>query len=102
MNEYCFGMHLFFWGGGRGGVLAYWGSFSCAFPGMTKAGNFVAHGCDPGSKAAYSKWKMMADKLNPSNDDIYKAEVEYPRWDALQYMLHPIIGLDLKTSAKGK
>ena len=101
MNEYCFGMHLFFWGG-CGGVLALWGSFSCAFPGMTKAGNFVAHGCHPGSMAAFSKWKLMADKLNPSNDDIYKAEIVSPRRDALQYVLQPIIGLDRKTSTKGK
>lgn len=49
MIEYSFGMHLFFLGG------LVWGSFSCAFSGMTKAWSIVEHGCDLGSNDFYFK-----------------------------------------------
>lgn len=72
MIEYSFGMHLFFLG-------ALWGSFSCAFSGMTKAWSFVEHGCDLHSNDIFSKWKLKADKLNPSNIDVGKQKILNPR-----------------------
>lgn len=65
MIEYSSGMHLFFLGG------LVWGSFSCAFSGVTKAWSFVEHGCDLGSNDNLFKVEeLKADKLNPSNIDV--------------------------------
>lgn len=88
-----FGMHLFFWG-------VVLGSFSCAFSGVIKAGSFVEHGCDLGSLDSLSEWKLKADKLIPSNTDVWIQKVQPRRGGSLIFLMgsDALIGLDMKAS----
>jgi len=56
-----------------------WGSFSCAFSGVTKAWSFIEHGCDLGSiDNLFKVEELKADKLNPSNIDVGKQNILNP------------------------